>query len=178
MYLDYLVNPISASLTLAGFAVAIILFVLYLTKRRWLVDRIGQYTLSFLLFVSLLGTFGSLLYSGVLGYLPCYLCWWQRIFLYAQPVIFFAALYKKTKVGLSALLLSLIGGSVALYHYLLQIGLTPEIGCAAAGPQCSEKIVLGFGFVTIPLMALSGFLLLVVLSLIQLCYETRSPNTN
>mgnify|MGYP001558839681 CR=1 FL=1 len=46
---------------------------------------------------ALSSTIVSLVYSDVIGYEPCKLCWIQRIFLYPQVVIFGLALWKKTK---------------------------------------------------------------------------------
>ncbi|MDA1515628.1 disulfide bond formation protein B, partial [Bacillus cereus group sp. TH40LC] len=38
------------------------------------------------LFISLIATCGSLYFSEILGFTPCNLCWYQRIFMY--PLIF------------------------------------------------------------------------------------------
>ncbi|MGR5922655.1 disulfide bond formation protein B [Bacillus pacificus] len=38
------------------------------------------------MFISLIATCGSLYFSEILGFTPCNLCWYQRIFMY--PLIF------------------------------------------------------------------------------------------
>src|SRR3989338_2054283 len=113
----------------------------------------------------LLATLGSLTYSEVLGYAPCKLCWIQRIFMYPQVLILGLALFGKHKGSRAlvdtSLVLSAIGAVVALYHYLMQLGIIPEGSCAAIGysVSCAERFVLQFGYITIPLMAFSAYLL-------------------
>jgi disulfide bond formation protein DsbB len=60
-----------------------------------------------------------------------------------------------------ALPLSIIGGSISLYHYLLQKvpGLGEILPCTAGIP-CNVDYLNWFGFLTIPLMALVAFLLI------------------
>ena len=115
----------------------------------------------------LIAVFGSLIYSEVLGYEPCKLCWIQRIFFYPQVVILGFALWGRHKGSLalidSAFVLSILGGVVALYHYLLQLGLIPEGFCVAVGSavSCAKQFVLAFGYITIPMMSLSAFALII-----------------
>src|SRR4051812_35554396 len=47
--------------------------------------------------ISIGAMIGSLLYSSIIGFVPCELCWWQRIFLFSQAVIFFVAWIKGLK---------------------------------------------------------------------------------
>ena len=117
---------------------------------------------------SALAMLGSLTYSEILGYEPCKLCWIQRILMYPQVLILGMALWSKHR-GNRALIdlsfvLSIIGACVAAYHYLLQLGVAPAIPCSAIGysASCSQRFVLQFGYITIPLMAFSAFLLIIV----------------
>jgi disulfide bond formation protein DsbB len=121
----------------------------------------------FIAFVAaLLATLGSLTYSEILGYAPCKLCWIQRIFMYPQVLVLGLALWGKHKENRAlldlSLLMSIIGGVAALYHYLMQLGFIPEGSCAAIGysASCAERFVLQFGYITIPFMALSAFALI------------------
>ncbi|MDO8452412.1 MAG: disulfide oxidoreductase, partial [bacterium] len=124
--------------------------------------------LSFL--IALTSMLGSLYYSEVAGYEPCKLCWYQRILMYPLVLLFgFAILKKRKDVTDYALLLSLVGAVIAGYHYLLQRGIVPNIGCAAIGysVSCSQRFVMQFGYLTIPLMAFSGFALISVLLFVR-----------
>lgn len=114
--------------------------------------------------VALLATAGSLIYSDVLGYEPCKLCWFQRIFMYPLVLIFGMALWKKHEwIKPYGILMSVLGALVAAFHYLGQIGLNPlGLECLAIGysSSCSKNFVLEFGYITIPVMALSAFTLI------------------
>jgi disulfide bond formation protein DsbB len=57
-----------------------------------------------------------------------------------------------------ALPLAAIGGAVALYHLLLQVGIIPESAAPCRqGVSCSEAQVEIFGFVSIPMLSLFVF---------------------
>lgn len=112
--------------------------------------------------VSGLAMAGSLTYSDVIGYAPCVLCWYQRIFMY--PLVFLTgiALYRRdVSMRLYALVLSCIGGAIALWHYLGQLGFG-TLPCSAVGysVSCAERFVMQYGYITIPMMAFSAFLLI------------------
>lgn len=114
---------------------------------------------------ALAATLGSLFYSEILHYEPCKLCWFQRIFMYPQTILLGIALYKKDKGIIKyALILSIIGGFIALCHYILQTTNISILPCSAIGYSvaCSKVFVLRFGYITIPVMALSAFLLMII----------------
>jgi len=122
--------------------------------------------LSFLL--TLAATALTLYYSEVLGFVPCGLCWLQRIFLYPLPVLFAVALWKKeNRIADYAIVLSVFGALVALYQHYLQMGGTDVLPCPATGAtaDCSVRILLEFGYITFPLMAFSIFVFLIALML-------------
>ena len=114
--------------------------------------------------VSLVATLGSLFYSDILGYNPCKLCWYQRIFMYPQVILFLVAIKSKKNWSIvwNSLVLSVIGGLIAGYHYLMQVGVVSEGGCDVVGysAKCSEYFGLSYGFITIPFMSLVAFVLL------------------
>ena len=129
------------------------------------------------LIVSGLAVAGSLFYSEIAHYDPCKLCWLQRIFMYPLPILFLIALIKKDRNILPyTLVLSIIGGLIALYQYFLQVEtlLFPDLdistpcGLVGYAPSCTKYFTLQLGFVTIPMMALSAFLLISVISIISL----------
>lgn len=116
-------------------------------------------------------TTGSLFYSEVMGYIPCELCWYQRILMYPLVIIYGLALWKKdVKMTLSGLVLSGIGMFVSTYHYLLQkVPAFHEMGgsCSGAVP-CNAIYVNYFGFITIPFMAGVAFIIIFVFHLLLL----------
>src|SRR3989338_4074292 len=106
----------------------------------------------------------SLVYSDFIGFEPCKLCWIQRIFLYPQAVILGLALWKKSRDAETyCLALSTIGATIALYHYYGE-NFNPSAlpACDAGGAiSCAVRFVAEFGYITIPLMSLTAFLLII-----------------
>lgn len=131
--------------------------------------------------VSIVATFGSLYYSEILGYLPCKLCWYQRILMYPQALLFGIALLKKDKKYIGYLApLSLIGLIIAGFHYIAQLSPVKLVSCGISGltPSCSEYFSLMFGYITIPLMAFTAFLLLLMLTKLPKLKEVKeAPKT-
>ena len=73
---------------------------------------IGAYIVTFL------ATAGSLYYSDVAGYTPCKFCWYQRIVMYPQTLMYMIALAigDTKKIPFYGLGLSLVGALMAFYH--------------------------------------------------------------
>ncbi|MFB6226526.1 MAG: disulfide bond formation protein B [Candidatus Paceibacteria bacterium] len=117
------------------------------------------------LIVSIMATAGSLFYSEIAGYDPCKLCWLQRIFMYPQ-VILLAIAYKKSDIKFStySLSLSVPGLAIAVYHYIIQFFQTKIVPCSTVGysVSCSEHFTLSYGYITIPMMAATAFMLMIV----------------
>lgn len=132
----------------------------------------SKYRLKLLFTVSLIGTLGSLLLSVYFKLVACELCWYQRMFLFVIPVITLIALIKKDyKAQIYVYWLSLIGLFFALYHSLLQSKLfvTEAIFCGPSNAiDCAIASFTYFGFVTIPVISFSVFILLTCIS-----YESK-----
>lgn len=112
--------------------------------------------------VSLIAVGGSLYFSEALDFVPCKLCWFQRIFMYPLVILLGIASYKNERSAVPyALPLSIIGGSISLYHYAEQKipGLANWLPCTAGVP-CNQYYINWLGFVTIPFLALIAFILI------------------
>jgi disulfide bond formation protein DsbB len=115
--------------------------------------------------ISLVAVSGSLFFSEYIGYEPCKLCWFQRIFMYPQAILLAIACYKNDRRQIPYLLpLSVIGGSISLYHYAEQKipGLAKLLPCTSGVP-CNQDYINWLGFITIPFLALIAFILIFVL---------------
>jgi disulfide bond formation protein DsbB len=113
-------------------------------------------------------TAATLFYSEILGLAPCGWCWFQRIFLYPQAVIFAIALYKNERAAADySIGLSIVGGAIALYQHYLQMGGSALIGCPSnPGPaDCAQRFMFELNYITFPLAAFSLFSFLIVLML-------------
>lgn len=118
-------------------------------------------------------TLGSLYYSEVVGYVPCTLCWGQRIFMYSLAVVLtVGALRNDLGVRAYGLALAIPGAALSIYHSWLQAFPRETSFCTAEAP-CAERHVWELGFVSIPFMALCAFLLVIAL----LAVATRPDGT-
>jgi len=127
----------------------------------------GRYSAPISLTIVCAGIAFSLFYSNVVGFLPCVLCWWQRVFLYPQVVILAIGMWKRTRVEDYVIGLSVLGGLVALYHAYEQFWGSPYAPCDATGISCAYRYFTEFGYVTVPTMALTAFGLILVLSILS-----------
>lgn len=115
-------------------------------------------------------TLGSLFFSEIAGYEPCKLCWFQRIFMYPQALLAGIALWKKDhKIVTYLISISVIGGLVSIYHYSTSTlaRMSSQGVCSASGASCFIEYFKDFGYVTLPMMAFTAFLLIVILSFLS-----------
>jgi disulfide bond formation protein DsbB len=116
--------------------------------------------------IAIVTTVGSLYYSLGAHYVPCELCWYQRICMYPLSVMLLVAAWRRDlAVRRYAAPLVLIGIVIAAYHSQLQAFPEQRTFCDIANP-CSSRYVWEFGFVSLPLMALVAFSAIGVLLLL------------
>ena len=113
--------------------------------------------------VAVVATAGSLYFSEVRLFVPCTLCWYQRILMYPLVIVLGIASYRQDRGIIPyALPLSVFGGSIALFHYLEQK--VPGFGvpnlCRAGGVPCNTDYINWLGFITITFLALIAFTLI------------------
>ena len=115
----------------------------------------------------------TLIYSEGFGFIPCGLCWLERVFLYPQVFILGTSLFYKEKIAARyGLILSIPGLVISLYHHYLQMGGSKFVACPTSGGDCAKRILFEFEFVTFPLLAAFLFLFLIVLYIYLLKTET------
>lgn len=117
---------------------------------------------------AVIAVLGSLFYSEIIGYIPCELCWTQRIFMYPLVIIYGVAAWKKDlSIALPGMILSVIGVCFSIYHYLIQkLPALKEAGDACGATPCNLQYVNYFGFITIPFLAGTAFIVILVLHMI------------
>jgi disulfide bond formation protein DsbB len=115
--------------------------------------------------VATVATLGSLFFSEIMQFVPCALCWYQRIAMYPLVILLGQGLLMqdgRASVRF-ALPIALIGWGFAMYHTLLHVGLlTEEMVPCAQGIPCSTRYIEWFGFISIPILSLMAFSLIVV----------------
>lgn len=122
-------------------------------------------------------TLGSLYYSEVAHFVPCRLCWFQRIAMYPLVVVLgVAAVRRDEGARLPAALLATGGLGVSVWHRMVQQWPTLESDSCSALVRCSIPYVREWNLITIPWMAGSGFaLILAVLATTRILTESPSP---
>ena len=113
--------------------------------------------------VSALATGGSLFLSQTAGFVPCELCWFQRICMYPLSITtLLAAIWGDYKMARYLLPLPIVGACVSVYHILIENQVIAEpSACRIGGAGCAVKWINYFGYMTIPTLALTAFVLLI-----------------
>jgi len=165
---------LSALLALFAVGGSLVLLVARFTARRFsaagnFVEAFRPVALPLAFLVPACAMFGSLWFSEVANYNPCKLCWYQRACMYPLAVILLVALVRKNKVAarqevtVYAVPLAVIGSVISLYHYLLEWNPTWETNVCAIDVPCTTIWFRQFGFVSLPFMALCGFVSVAIL---------------
>ena len=142
---------------------------------------IWGYELWLAFLVSALATGGSLFLSEIANFVPCELCWFQRIFMYPLAVTtLLAALFNDHRVARYLLPLPLIGAGFSIYHLLVENGVVEQTrACFVSAPGgCATKWIDEFGYVTIPTLALTAFALtfaLLLFAFLESSGEASAP---
>ena len=171
MDIGFYFTKVLALTTLAG-NLAVVGLALFFVIRRSIFERImewlGTRAIGIGLFLSSASTIGSIIYSEVVGFPACILCWIQRIFIYPQMFLFALALWRRERsIAPYILLLSLLGLATALYQWIKDMVLVygnSTLPCieVVGLPSCDKIYILEFGYITIPMIALNAFILLAI----------------
>ncbi len=170
-------NEIILKFLSLGSIVIIIFCITYIIINLFYINNpiskfVSKYRMDLLFLISLIGVVGSLLLSFYFKLAACELCWYQRLFLFSTPVIAVIALIKKDLIANTYIFwLSLFGLIISFYHSLLQteIFISKDVFCDPnAIIDCAIPAFTYFGFVTVPVISFSVFLLILVIS-----YESK-----
>ncbi|MDR7000640.1 disulfide oxidoreductase [Neobacillus niacini] len=113
---------------------------------------------------AIIATIGSLYFSEVRHFIPCTLCWYQRIFMYPLVIILGIAVYRNDlTIYRYVLPLSIIGMLISGYHTVLQkIPYLQQFEMCTTGVPCSKDYLNWLGFITIPMMAFVAFTIITI----------------
>lgn len=150
------------TLGIAFFTVVLVIFRIVMGNHNHIMNLLREHALIIGFLIGLAAISGSLIYSELYQLPPCLFCWWQRIFLYPQVVLFAVALYRhgrKSSAGYDifhySTPMAVVGSLISLYHVFLQQGVIASTGaCIQNGVSCTTIDISVFGFLTIPMMAL------------------------
>ena len=160
----FLYSTVVALLALVALLAAAGLLVYRVVKGPAAAELLGVEAIWLAWVVALVATLGSLVYSEIIHFPPCRLCWFQRIAMYPMTVVLLVgAIRREFQAKYYALPMALIGLGISIYHYILQRVPNVESGACDPDNPCSAIFVDIFGFISIPFMAGSGFILIAVL---------------
>jgi disulfide bond formation protein DsbB len=127
-------------------------------------DLLWGYELWAAFVVSAVATAGSLFFSETAHFVPCELCWFQRVCMYPlSAATLVLALAGDHRAARWLLPLPVVGACVSIYHLLVENAVVAQAkGCLISAPGgCATKWINEFGYITIPTLALTAFLLLI-----------------
>lgn len=124
-------------------------------------DRVQAFSSYIALSAAWVATSGSLFMSEVLRWTPCVMCWYQRILMYPLAILIAIGILRRDQaLYIYVLPFSVFGAGVALYHYLLtKTTFLPPPPCVAGIP-CTEDYLNWFGFINVPFLSLTAFLII------------------
>jgi disulfide bond formation protein DsbB len=131
--------------------------------------------------VASVATGGSLFYSQIAPFIPCEFCWFQRVLMYPLSILtLLIAARGDNRAARYLLPLPIVGAGTSIYHMLIERGVIKESsGCFKTGGGCSTNWIAshGFGYLTIPTLALTAFLLLIGFLVLASTGEADVPAT-
>lgn len=150
---------------------------LYLSPNSKFAELLKKHAFLLAFVLAIAGIALSLFYSKVIGYEPCELCWYLRVFLYPLAVVFGAELVHKEKghsLWWSATILSGLGLLLSVYQYVAVKFFPGSLICDSGSVSCAKNYFTYFGYITIPMMALTSFLAIFLLLLLERRHEKYS----
>lgn len=126
---------------------------------------IQKYALELAFLQASIATTGSLYMSNILQWTPCRLCWFQRIFMYPLVILLgVSLLFNSRDIKDYVIPMTLVGIPIAAYHFITQrVEQFHAAGCSITQVSCATEYTFHFGYITIPTMALTAFLVILVL---------------
>lgn len=171
-----------ALLSLLVNAATVVLLVTVLFRRtapgRYVLGTFAPLMLPLAFLVALTATGGSLWFSESVGFIPCKLCWYQRIAVFPLPLLLGGMLLRRDVRAARYLLpVTLVGSGIAFWHWLVERvpALSGSTSCAVDVP-CSVPWFTEFGFVTLAWMAFSTLTFVSVAVLAGNVATTPSPD--
>ncbi len=112
--------------------------------------------------ISITATLGSLYFSEIAGFQPCEMCWYQRIFMYPLTIILGVACFRNDRrIAYYVLPLTIIGACFSVMQYMEQ-KFSLKVSMCQAGVPCSGEYINWLGFITIPFLAFTAFILIII----------------
>jgi disulfide bond formation protein DsbB len=167
----------SGAIFLQVFSVVLLLVLFFRNnekKDNLFLDFVDKHFLPIGFILSFLASIFSLVYSEIINFLPCYLCWYQRIFLFPLVFIFGSAIWHKDrKIVKYVLPLLSVGFVISVYqNFMYYFSDSGSLPCDASGISCYQQLVSEFGgYISIPMLALTTYFALIAVVLVAHFYK-------
>jgi disulfide bond formation protein DsbB len=174
-YLNVFLGLGAIILQIASVLALLILF--FGPKKNFFLDFIDEHFLILGFLITLVSSLFSLVYSEIIHFIPCHLCWFQRIFMFPLVFIFAVALWDKDrKIVRYVLPLVCTGFLISVYqNFFYYFGENTNLPCDASGVSCYQHLIYEFGgYISIPMLALTGFVSLLTLLAVVHFYKKRN----
>lgn len=158
-------------------SVATLLILFFGSKQNKYLDFVKRNFLSIGFLLALSASFFSLIYSEIVNFLPCYLCWYQRIFMFPLVFIFGVAAYSRDRnIIRYALPITCVGLAISLYqNFFYYFGDGAAIPCDASGVSCYQHLISEFGgYISIPMLSMTSFAAILVLVAVAHFYQKET----
>ncbi|MDE2399964.1 MAG: disulfide bond formation protein B [Patescibacteria group bacterium] len=174
-YLNVFLGAGAIALQILSVITLFLLFFVYKkNSRNKFLDYVSKHFLVLSFLISFFASLFPLVYSEIIHFLPCVLCWWQRVFMFPSFFLFGIAFWTQDRkiVKYVAPLLS-IGFLVSAYqNFFYYFGETTNTPCDASGVSCYQHLVSEFGgYISIPMLALTAFFALLTLLAVAHFYK-------
>jgi disulfide bond formation protein DsbB len=132
--------------------------------------------------VAAVATGGSLFYSQVAHFIPCEFCWFQRVLMYPLSILtLLIAIRGDNRAARYLIPLPVVGAGTSIYHIMIERNIIKEPhACSINVPGgCGINWITNhsFGYLTIPELALTAFLLLIGFLVLASTGESEVPAT-
>ncbi|MBP6884028.1 MAG: disulfide bond formation protein B [Candidatus Pacebacteria bacterium] len=146
-------------------------------KKNIFLDFINKHFLVLGFIFTLFSALFSLVYSEIINFAPCMLCWYQRVAMFPMVILFGVAFWVKDRAVVRYVLpLACLGFLVSVYqNFFYYFGESSTLPCDASGVSCYQQLVSEFGgYISIPMLALTGFV--AVLTLLAIAHFYNKEN--
>jgi disulfide bond formation protein DsbB len=148
----------------------------------WIRNLLWGYELWGAFVVAAIATGGSLFYSQVAGFIPCEFCWFQRMMMYPLSILtLLIAARGDNRAARYLIPLPVVGAGTSIYHMLIERGVIKEPkACSLSAPGgCGTNWIANhsFGYLSIPTLALTAFLLIIGFLVLASAGEADAPAT-
>lgn len=132
--------------------------------------------------VAAVATGGSLFYSQVASFIPCEFCWFQRMMMYPLSILtLLIAARGDNRAARYLIPLPVVGAGTSIYHILIERDVIHEPrACSILVPGgCGTNWIANhsFGYLTIPELTLTAFLLIIGFLVLASTEESEVPAT-